>query len=835
MKKLILLCILIFATAVSPFGVMAQSDETQQLSVLEEIGVLPAGFSGVYLPESKITIGEMLAIMQNIMYDNKYGTYDDEKAFADAVAAGYFGADKSTRYYDNAKYEHVIEAALNILGYGAVARQKSGYPTNYISMRETSAVMSGIKYTAGSYITRQEFIKVLFNIFDAKCLSISGITSSGAQYSSDGGSVLAAYRSISDIRGTVEGTCYTEIYNPDSSIAPGKVVINGAVYNTGGADYSDLVGVKVRVFVHEDKNGYKVVKALMTDERVKKLSLDSDDVIGYSNYDRKLQYFEDGSKKKTVKLSPAAAVMLNGCAKSDYSESTFTAGNGSIDMYDNDSDGLYDAVYVNHYTTCIADYVSAGADSVYNVYTYDGNSKVLDLEEKENVKIIVYKNGKPADKSAIKKGDVISATKGGNDERGIIRLYVSDKKEIGTISSIKSNDKITVNSKTYELSNDCKSALAANDTKAWKVNAGVRAEIYIDSFGRAAYIKPLGGEYIFGYALKISDKKDTAVRVLDEFGSWHDYCFADKVTFNTEKTEEDELYEKLGGNAFSPQLIKFRLNGENKIREIYTAKTTSDKSYDEFYVSGIQEGVFQQNNLAFSSKSYLEDDVVMWNLSSDTPKDEDDVSTASVSSLYSDTKYTYMQYNADEFGFSKYYVLIETDDNVNFKTKRAGIMVIDAVSSVIDYDGEVKQAIGGMMNDYNDISVVLSDKVSADGLKPGDTVTFSTNSNGEITTLSVIHKRAESDVSILPSVIHTSVAYVGGTLEKYDPAGGKAQIKCGNVYQTLKIDSSLTSIVCEDARGDVHLTKEQFTSAEIGNYVLARVQNSRVTCVVIYK
>ena len=827
---------MIFTFSVSSFGAFAQGSEMYELSVLEEIGVLPAGFASVYLPDSKITLGEMLAIMQNILYSNKYGTYDDEKAYTDAVNGKYFGMDENTHYYDNAKYEHVLETALNILGYGPAARQKGNYPFNYISMRETPTVFDGVKYSIGSYITKQDFIKVIFNVFDAKCLEIDQITLSpdSVKYARGDG-VLETYRSISIVNGIVGGTCYTGMYKNDLSIAPGKVLIDGELYDNSGKDYSDLVGIKVKAFIYESKSGRKSVKSLMPDADVTKLSFDSEDFCSYSPFDRKLEYYNKDNRKLTVRISPSAAVMLNGCAKPDFTADTFSVGNGTIELYDNDSDKVYDAVYINSYTTFYADYVSAGAKSIYNIYTYDENIKSLSLEEKENVKITVYKNGEIINKSEIKKGDVISVSKGGSDDRGIIKLYVSDKSEAGTVSAVKSDGSIVINAKTYKLSHDYENALSHNDAKAWKINVGTRAEVYTDCFGRIAYIRPMENEYIYGYALKIKDEKDSGIRLLDESATWQDYFFAKKVLYNENRYSKNDIYAVLGGSDFSPQLVKYKLNGDNMIYEIYTAKTDADTSYDAFCVSEMQEGVFQQNNLAFSSTAYLEDDAVLWNLTKDVPKDKEDVEIAGVSSLYSDTKYTYVQYNADEFGFSKYFVLYETDSNVDFKAKRAGLMVIDRIAMISDYDGETKNSIGGMMSDYNDISVAVADSVDISGVQTGDAVTFTTNSDGEIVTLNTVHKRADTSEAILPAVIHTSVTYVGGILDKYEPSGSKARLICGGKSQTLKINAATTAIVCEEARGDVTLTKEQFTSAQIGDYVLARVQNSRVTSVVIYK
>jgi|GEM_PF-5231511 len=162
-------------------------------------------------------------------------------------------------------------------------------------------------------------------------------------------------------------------------------------------------------------------------------------------------------------------------------------------------------------------------------------------------------------------------------------------------------------------------------------------------------------------------------------------------------------------------------------------------------------------------------------------------------------------------------------------------MVIEKVFKAVGADGSEKNAVRGMMFEYNNITVNFADNVDLQGIQKGDTISFSANSDGEISDLKIIHRMSESGVSVYPSVLHTAVAYVGGTLGKCSFADGKAKIICGDKTQVLKIPPSTSAIVCEKTRDGVNLTKEQFTSADLGCYILARVQNSRVANVIIYK
>lgn len=109
MKKLLILLTVLTLVFSSLPSVSAQNNsDAQKLSLLCDLGIIAPNFERIYLSDAKITVGEMLSVMQNIMFSNKYGTYDDEQAFNDAVNSGYFGADKIAKYYDNAKYEYVF-------------------------------------------------------------------------------------------------------------------------------------------------------------------------------------------------------------------------------------------------------------------------------------------------------------------------------------------------------------------------------------------------------------------------------------------------------------------------------------------------------------------------------------------------------------------------------------------------------------------------------------------------------------------------------------------------------------------------------------------------------
>lgn len=838
MKKIIIFFALVLIIITSSLGICANSDNIYEVELLEELGIVAPNFKNVYLPESKITIGEMLAVMQNIMYSNKYGSYDDEKAYSDSIKSGIFGMDKNTRHYDNAKYEHVLEAAFNILGYGPVARQKGNYPYNYISMPQISTISDGVKINLGGYISKKDFIKIIYNLFEAKTLQIDKITSDSLGFSyQEGKGILEVYQNVSIIEGIVEGTCYTKIYTNASNIPENKVLIDGVLYDNNKKDYSDVIGLKIKAFVKNDKNGVKTVKHFIKDENISQAMVTDNEILRYSPLERKLYYYNQKNKEAYFKISPDAAIMLNGCAKEDYNENTFLVKNGNITLYDNDSDKIYDVVHIVDYKTVYADYVSKNAEKIYNIYSNDADSKVFDLSNKKWVKCVVYKNGKECDKSVIKSGDVLAVLKGGTNDNGIIKIYVSDKTDDGVISEYNSVDnEISINSRVYKMSAGYVSAIKDNDVKAWQIKLGTPVKIHIDYFGKVSYIEPLKNEYVYGYALYTHREKDSEIRLLDEFSTWQSYVFADKVNFNNLSTKNGkEMYDELGGEDFIPQLVKYKLDKDNKIKEIYLASEVSTGAYDEFIVSGVEEKVFQYANMAFGSEAYLEDGAVIWNLAKETPTDEDDITISGTSELYSDRSYKYIQYNKDEYGFSKYFVIYDTDSNIEFKAKRSGVFVVDKVLRVVDGNGENKNAIRGMMFDYNNITVNFSDDTDLDGIKEGDTVSFLTNSYGEISKFNVIHRIKDVNVSLLPATIHTSVTYVGGILEKCDIANGKYKINCGGKMQVLKIDASTPSIVCEKFKNDVKLSKELITSADIGNYVLVRVQNSRVTNVVIYK
>ena len=314
MKKLLILLTVLTLVFSSLPSVSAQNNsDAQKLSLLCDLGIIAPNFERIYLPDAKITVGEMLSVMQNIMFSNKYGTYDDEQAFNDAVNSGYFGADKTAKYYDNAKYEHVLETAMNILGYGPIARQNENYPANYILLKETSKVLDGVDAKFGKYITKSDFIKIIFNVFDAKTLEIDKIGENSLGFSYTGGDgILKLYQNIEKVEGIVEGTAYTKAYDVKSDIAENKVLIDGTLYDNGGIDFSPVIGLKIKAYVYVKNNGYKKIKSYMTDEDITSVTIDGEDVLSYSVFDRRLTYENENGKEKNVKISPSASVLVNG-------------------------------------------------------------------------------------------------------------------------------------------------------------------------------------------------------------------------------------------------------------------------------------------------------------------------------------------------------------------------------------------------------------------------------------------------------------------------------------------------------------------------------------------
>ena len=832
MKKIIVL-ILSFTAVFCSMTVCAETENTDIHSLIE-LGILDSS-SKVYFEENDyITVGEFLVYIENIMHENLYTIYDTRDALQYAYNNGLLSRERKVQHHNNLKAELAYEIAVNALGYKRIAELYGAYPENYRLIAGATEINKGITAGGEKFITKGEVVRLIHNIIEAEPIDISlDQPYDGIDYSKG---ILERYRKIKIVEGILDAVPSTGLYTPFEVIREGKISIGKVEYDNGGFDCRDMLGARVKAYVkHNKSTGTDEIIYIGLHKKTTELIIEDEDIKEYDMSLRRLSYYSDETKIKKVELSPSAAVIINGSAYPDYEEVDLCPRKGRLRLIDNDSDDVYDAVIVTSYETVVVDYVSQYNKKIKNKYTYTGATQYIPTDEDEYM-IDVEKNGVKIGIAEINQGDVLTVARSRNGK--IITILVSDNITEGQITRISNEEeKVTVNDSEFVLSKAYFLDIASNEALTDELKPGLYAEVYTDVFGEVAYAKVSSDEK-YGYAIKLSYDKNLEecwIKILDSNGEWTNYNTAKKVKINNNQKNKSEVTTVLAN--FSPQLIKYRTDSENKINLIETAKQ-SDKYLDgQFTVSSENSLVYQGNNKSFDTKWFVEDNNVIWFVPYDPADmyDQDAYYVDNAASLYSDRSYTFTAYDGDEYNFSGNYVVKMLEDELEFKKRKNGVFVVNKVLQAVTADSEVKNMLVGVMFKYDNISVSFADGVLPDGIATGDVLVFRTNQRGEIESFEKVCSAKNGYVSKLPDKAHTSVAYFQGKAIKKQLSDNRIMLDCGTAKQSLRIDASVPVIVCEKGRDGISATRGSINDIEYDDFLVVRAEYSKVTGIVIYK
>jgi hypothetical protein len=127
------------------------------------------------------------------------------------------------------------------------------------------------------------------------------------------------------------------------------------------------------IFYYEDnKNDSTEKKIIFLKENANKnsfLSLVGKNVQGVSDKFDSIEYcLEDSAKTKKVDLGITLKIIYNGKADSLYTKDDFIKKNNKIKLLDNNTDGIFEVVFISSYETMMVNYASTYSKTIYNKF-----------------------------------------------------------------------------------------------------------------------------------------------------------------------------------------------------------------------------------------------------------------------------------------------------------------------------------------------------------------------------------------------------------------------------------------------------------------------------------
>lgn len=547
-----------------------------------------------------VTANVLVPPFSDVAVDNEYAAYI-EFAKSKRLAFGY--SDGTFKPDESITLTEAIVYLTRLLGYQSVAEANGGYPGGYQTLAYTIDLMKSIKVSLDSYVDVSCAINLIYNALNANVLMVDSLSSDSYKIST-GNTLMYENFKVLKAEGIVEGVDITNLVGPND-VEPYHIKVNDALIDVGTLSPNSFLGYNVSAYykVTEDVNVLIYICEAKGENNV--VTIDINDVADISDYT--VYKADDSGKQKLYKYMRGASIIYNGAATdANFNISIFNDEDGEqlqgeLRLLDNNSDGVYDVIFVDAYEEYIVGKIDRTNNILYDANDFSRNI-VLDVEVDDPYTIIYNMEGEEINIGKLKTDGSVVVYKSKDAYQGYIKAYFSEEKVTGTFSSFGENDKnkdiCIIGDTEYELST------YAKDMKYDEIYLGKNVEVLLNALGQIVSIKDAdqSGEK-WGLLRAVTYHEDEAdeyiFHIMNESGVLEEFPAAKNITLdgNTEKIKSNDKFAMdnmvqtlkdvaVSVNAFGftteeiaekitnkklDQLIRYRTNNDAKITYIDTA------------------------------------------------------------------------------------------------------------------------------------------------------------------------------------------------------------------------------------------------------------------------
>ncbi len=708
---------------------------------------------------------------------------------ADALPEGVFtDVDESTEGYDeiilarkmklvsdaeffnpdrNITRSEAAKIMVTMLGYGADAEYRGGYPNGYLILADSLDIFDSVNFEPDGSIDVNNYVTMLLNTLEAKPLSIFEITEDDGEFYSVGVEgdkpFMTQSLGIHKTTGIVSSNAYASLTG-SSKVGDGQIMINGSRFLANHVDALDYFGMNVDAYYKIDDKTEKRTIVYLKELNNRVVTVLSEDIDLNGTTSREFSYYNSNDKLEKVKGLTSLVFVYNGGIKG-VTEADLQPQNGVVTLIDNNDDGKYDVIKSTNYRTVL---VSSTSNLSYTVTDSLGGDK-LDLDVlKGDFDVIIEKDGKIVDFSAISKDDIISygdvsmpssGDPGAPASGKIIKLvHISSKRAQGKIESVSRNT-LTIGGIEYN----------ASQSIIDSVSAGEEGIFYIDMYNRIVAKKSIR-DMVYGYIKEKAASNNGLnngylLKIFTENDRWVELKLAKSVKLvKTDGTLITANSQEAYGEIAAGQLVKYKVNADAEIievhlaQDIYTFSSGEDEAIanDVFRKSMVvcsgasDSSSYRSTVKSFGSKVGLKDDTKIFVIPDPGySTNDEDFMVIGPSSLKADTAYyNITAYDVDKSVQAGACVMIsESGKNIiNAVDGESNLMVVTSIGNAISDNGDQVYSLNGAysgdtkavlrMNpdvEVKDYGASISGSASSVlALQPGDVLQLAFDSNGYV-------------------------------------------------------------------------------------------------------
>ncbi len=559
------------------------------VSILRALNIMSGYTDGSFHPYATITRAEMAEVALRMRGITDYGTevsidevqYKDMDGHPAAAAVAYArslgiidGYEDGYFYPDDpVTYEQAVKMIVGAVGYDYYAVASGGYPSGYLQVASDLKLTSGVGLTVGSYITRGDVAKIVYNALTVDMMiatKYSGNSNDVTYEIVEGKNILNTYFDVKKVRGIVQENERTAL-NGESSLREGEVMVGGEIYEVGATNIDEYLGYYVTMYViDDDSTEYPLVISYKVESSKNDyIVINAEDIdnVEITSTRYLINYWRNDTDKNTrsVKVSITPLVIYNGVAYTDFTLDDFNPDYGQLTLIDNDKDGVYDVVDILDYDIMLVLSSSSATGNVaaYPAYTTGLRSVKLEEDNDDYTVKLIDANGNRVSFDTITKNTVLSVAVSKDDESTVRTAIVSNDSVTGSITSITSDGYYVINDKKYDVIGYMKNdnAMAVGDSGTFFLSYDGR----IAGFDGEQKLSRNIGLYI-SYNKGTLMEGGNVIKIMKADGTFGEFSLASKVKLNGTIYSGTEVFNMI--SATSDPLFGIRTDDTAKCDKI---------------------------------------------------------------------------------------------------------------------------------------------------------------------------------------------------------------------------------------------------------------------------
>lgn len=436
---------------------------------------------------------------------------------------------------------------------------------SYMTKARELKIITDVKVTQYSILTVEQYSQIFYNAIAKTAPMQRTFNSANGGYEVvEDTNLLSSCMDIKIIQGVVYGADAYSVTGggPEDE---GYINIGGITYTINDIkDRNEYIGKFVKAYVDEENDN---VCALVLFKNNEIIEISDEDITNAT--ETKIEYYE-GNKKKNIKLSDLADVIYNRELLTSYSAEDFEIPDSKYTFIDNNNDGKFEVVLIEHYTSKVIEEV---AYTTGKILLKDG--EIIDINDYYEAGYKLYNSvGDVIDLSVLSRSQVLSYLISNDGE--YTYMISSSEKYTGTLKSLNQKKKIvTIDDKEFDCTDDYIKSIDGN----LEVKVGDRIVASMDITGKVADVSLSDTGASVGYLLNCWEENGGKcyLKLLDENGVTREIPLKNRVKTNSGSISSIELIKNRftkNGEVVS-QLI---LYNENSNGEITSVEIAEDKS-----------------------------------------------------------------------------------------------------------------------------------------------------------------------------------------------------------------------------------------------------------------